>query len=114
MDVSYNPGLAYIIVSKRINTRFFEKSGQNYNNPPAGVVVDNTVTLKERFDFFLVSQSVNQGTVSPTSYHVIEDTGKTHPDIHQRVAYGLTHLYYNWAVSFKSHITFSNSNSLLV
>ena len=27
-----------------------------------------------RYDFFLVSQSVRQGTVNPTSYNVIKDT----------------------------------------
>ena len=53
------------------------------SNPPSGTVVDSDVTLPERFvlcclalfifvdillryDFFLVSQSVNQGTVNPT------------------------------------------------
>lgn len=34
----------FIIVSKRINTRFFF----NYENPPAGTVVDDIVTLPER------------------------------------------------------------------
>ena len=34
----------------------------------SGTVVDDVVTLPERYDFFLVSQSVRQGTVNPTSY----------------------------------------------
>ena len=37
----------YIIVSKRINTRFF-KAGANPSNPPSGTVVDDVVTLPER------------------------------------------------------------------
>ena len=73
--------------------------GRNPGNPPCGTVVDNKVTLNERFDFFLVSQKVTQGTVSPTSYNVIEDDTGIAPDIHQRLAYALTHLYYNWPVS---------------
>lgn len=96
---NYNPGIAYIVVSKRINTRFFSGSEQRADNPPPGLVVDNTVTLYERFDFFLISQKVTQGTVSPTSYNIVEDSTKTSPDIHQRLAYALTHLYYNWSVS---------------
>jgi len=44
------------------------------SNPPSGTVVDDVVTLPERYDFFLVSQSVRQGTVNPTSYNVIKDT----------------------------------------
>ena len=35
--------------------------------------MDSVVTLPERYDFFLVSQSVRQGTVNPTSYNVIHD-----------------------------------------
>ena len=31
-------------------------------------------TFLSRYDFFLVSQSVRQGTVNPTSYNVIKDT----------------------------------------
>ena len=68
------------------------------SNPQPGLVVDNTVTLAERYDFFLISQSVTQGSVSPTSYNIIEDTTGTSPDTHQRLAYALTHLYYNWPV----------------
>ena len=45
----------YVIVSKRINTRFF-KTGSPPANPPSGTVVDDVVTLPERsviISFFL-------------------------------------------------------------
>ena len=45
-----------------------------------------------RYNFFLVSQSVNQGTVNPTSYNVVKDTS----GLLQALTYNLTHLYYNW------------------
>merc|ERR1719348_863584 len=85
----------YIIVSKRINTRFFKMTGKP-SNPPSGTVVDDVVTLPERYDFFLVSQSVRQGTVNPTSYNVIKDTSGLKPQHLQALTYKLTHLYYNW------------------
>merc|ERR1719186_2546804 len=85
----------YVIVSKRINARFF-LSGSRPGNPPSGTVVDDVVTLPERYDFFLVSQSVRQGTVNPTSYNVIEDTGGLKPEHLQKLTYKLCHLYYNW------------------
>jgi len=97
LSIEYTPKIAYIVVSKRINTRFFGIGGPAPVNPPPGLVVDNTVTLSERFDFFLISQSVTQGSVSPTSYNIVEDETRTTPDTHQRLAYALTHLYYNWA-----------------
>ena len=44
--------LSFIIVNKRLNTRFFSKtkSGNTfrYHNPVPGTIVDNTVTLPER------------------------------------------------------------------
>ena len=53
---NYDPGFAYIVVSKRINQRFFGlkngvKPGESptYVNPPAGTVVDDVVTLPERY-----------------------------------------------------------------
>jgi len=86
----------YVIVSKRINTRFFRMAGGKPSNPPSGAVVDDVVTLPERYDFFLISQSVRQGTVNPTSYNVIKDTSGLPPDRLQQLTYKLTHLYYNW------------------
>ena len=63
---------AFIVVNKRINTKFIQKLGSNHTNPPSGTIVDDVVTLPERYDFFLISQSVTQGTVNPTSYNVIK------------------------------------------
>ncbi|CAN7986806.1 unnamed protein product [Ixodes hexagonus] len=89
--------LAFVVVTKRISTRFFAVSGSGgYANPPPGTVVDTEVTRPERYDFFLVSQSVRQGTVAPTHYNVIYDTTGLKPDHMQRLSYKLTHLYYNW------------------
>ena len=50
-----------------------------------------------RYDFFLISQSVKQGTVTPTHYNVVYNTMSVlTPDKLQRLTYKLTHLYYNW------------------
>ncbi|XP_050028085.3 piwi-like protein 1 [Dermacentor andersoni] len=89
--------LAFVVVTKRITTRFFSHlpSG-GYGNPLPGTVVDTEVTRPERYDYFLVSQSVRQGTVAPTHYNVIYDTTGLKPDHMQRLSYKLTHLYFNW------------------
>ncbi|KDR24113.1 Protein piwi, partial [Zootermopsis nevadensis] len=83
--------MAFIVVTKRINTRLFLGNG----NPPPGTVADDCITMP--YDFFLVSQSVRQGTVSPTSYNVISDNVGLDPDKLQRLTYKLTHLYFNWS-----------------
>nr|AGJ83331.1 piwi [Oncopeltus fasciatus] len=87
----WNAKMVVVIVSKRIQTRIFE----NNDNPKPGTVVDNVITRPERYDFFLVSQSVKQGTVTPTSYSVIYDTLNWKADIMQKITYKLTHIYYN-------------------
>ncbi|KAJ8023000.1 Piwi-like protein 2 [Holothuria leucospilota] len=99
---NYNPSMAIVVVQKRINTRLFHvlndpRSGKdNLGNPMPGMVVDHTITRRNWHDFFLVSQHVRQGTVSPTHYVVVYNSTQLKPDHHQRLAYKLTHLYYNW------------------
>merc|ERR1712141_181567 len=89
----------YIVVSKRVNSRFFKKANPqqgDYINPPSGSVFDDVVTLPERYDFYLISQSVRQGSVNPTSYNVIEDECMLPPDRLQLLTYKMCHLYQNW------------------
>jgi len=85
--------MTFIIVSKRINSRYFT----GHRNPVPGTVVDDVITLPERYDFFLVSQAVRIGTVSPTSYNVISDNMGLNADKLQMLSYKMTHMYYNYS-----------------
>ncbi|KAH7977654.1 hypothetical protein HPB49_003141 [Dermacentor silvarum] len=80
------PKLAFVVVTKL----------GDYVNPPPGTVVNTKVTHPECYDYFVVSQSVRQGTVAPTRYNVIYDTTGLKPDHMQQLSYKLTHLYFNW------------------
>lgn len=84
--------LAFILVTKRINTRLFRGT----ENPAPGTVVDDVITNPIKYDFFIVSQFVKQGTVSPTSYSVISDNVGLNADQIQRITFKLTHMYFNW------------------
>lgn len=92
-EMYYGPNfkMIFIIVTKRINVRLFK----NKNNPPIGTVVDDVITNPLRYDFFLVSQQVRQGTISPTSYNVIYDNTGLDAEAVQTLTFKLTHLYYN-------------------
>lgn len=93
-----NIRVCMIVVQKRINTRIFLKNKQNeLMNPGPGSVLDHTVTRRNLADFFLISQHVNQGTVTPTHYIIIHDDIQLKVDHVQRLSYKLCHLYYNWA-----------------
>jgi len=96
VEPNYNPKFAMIIVKKRVSTRLFLEERNQFGNPPPGTLVDSVVTRPEWFDFFLVSQSVRQGTVTPTHYNVINDSSGFKADHFQRLTYKLCHLYYNW------------------
>ena len=89
--------MSFIVVTKRINTRLFNRE----NNPPPGTIVDDIITNPLKYDFFVVSQSVKQGSVSPCAYNVIADSTGWRPDQMQRMTYKLTHMYYNWCGTVK-------------
>lgn len=98
----YDPKITFIVVQKRINTRLFTADRNNeLANPAPGTVVDNTVTRKHLYDYFLVSQNVRQGTVSPTHYIVVLDDADFPPDTLQRLSYKMCFLYYNWPGSVR-------------
>ena len=104
----HRPQLAYIAVKTRgINIRFFDatsdvnSSPETIVNPSPGTIVDRVITKQQRYDFFLVSQSVRQGTATPTAYHVIHDDTELKADLVQRLTYKLCHLYYNWPGSIQ-------------
>ncbi|KAB0364501.1 hypothetical protein FD754_008657 [Muntiacus muntjak] len=104
--------LTFIVVKKRINTRFFiGKDGGRLNNPSPGtppffiLKVPFYLNSKNfsRYDFFIVSQSVREGTgtVTPTHYNVIHDTLYLSPDAVQGLTYKLCHMYYNFPLKKK-------------
>nr|BAI67940.1 DjPiwiC [Dugesia japonica] len=98
-SADYKPNMVYNVVQKRINTRLYVSDPKNkgqVNNPNPGTIVDHTVTRANLYDFFLVSQSVRQGTVTPTHYVVLCDNSRYTPHQVQLMAYKTCHIYYNW------------------
>ncbi|KAH8335023.1 hypothetical protein KR067_006945 [Drosophila pandora] len=91
-----NIKISFIVVQKRINTRLFCENNNRFENPCPGTVVDMHITRAHMFDFFLVSQMVRQGTVTPTHFIVLRDDANYGPDIIQKLSYKLCFLYYNW------------------
>lgn len=90
------PLLSYIVVQKRINAKMSLRQQNRIVNPLPGTFLDHTITHPEYNDFYLVSQHVNQGTVSPTKYIVLTEQGNLKLMHHQKLAYKMAHMYYNW------------------
>eukprot|EP00741_Cyanophora_paradoxa_P017219 tig00020961_g16631.t1 len=90
------PKLCFIVVKKRINTRFFLREGAAVQNVRPGTVVDSVVTHRGWYDFFLASQHVTQGTATPTHYHVVRDGTNVEPAKLQLLTLALCYAYANW------------------
>lgn len=71
IHADYKPDFTFIVVKKRIHTRLFKVVSNSLMNPPPGTLVDSGCVNPKWYDFFLVPQYVNQGTVTPTHYHVV-------------------------------------------
>lgn len=92
---SIQPKYCFVVVKKRINTRIFAPQGGQLENPPPGTVLSQKAVTGDK-DFFLISQSVRQGTVTPAHYQILYDTIRLKPEGMQKLTYMLCHLYYNW------------------
>lgn len=77
------------------------QTGSHIENVEPGTVLDHTVTRRNYFDFFLVSQLIREGTVNPTHYIVLHDNSDIKPDVIQKFAYATSFMYYNWAGSIR-------------
>ena len=86
-----NIGVAEIIVTKRIDDRFFtlDRNKKDYANPSSGTAVITGVTNPDPdvCDFYLVAQNVNQGTVTPTHYHILQNTTNFSLDVFLELTY---------------------------
>lgn len=98
-----SPKIAFLLVTSPKDTRFFKENvgaapGFQIENVDRGTVVDNTVTMNNRKDFFLVSKKTPTDTAIPTYYNIVHDDANLSADIHQELANQLTGVYFNTTV----------------
>ena len=85
----------YILVNTKTTFKFFEKTGNTYINPSAGLLVSDGVINKNRFEFFIQPQQVTGGSATPTKFHVAYGN-MNFPEIIPKFTYDLCHIYSNW------------------
>jgi hypothetical protein len=68
-----NTKICYLMVNKRVKTKFVLESNNRAVNPSSGCLVDHTITGKDSWEFYIVSVEgkQNQGVPTPTHYSVI-------------------------------------------
>jgi aubergine len=95
------PGLIYNVVNKRTNARFYYEQNGVTSNPPLGTIIDTQVVDKSGYDFYVMPAKANQGSMTPTHFHIVyDDTGRKCDDI-QTLSYRLCYSYYNWSGSIR-------------
>ena len=85
----------YILVNTRTTFKFFEKCGNKYFNPGAGLLVIDGVTHQDKFDFFIQPQQVTGGSATPTRFYVAYGNMNC-PEIIPKFTFDLCHIYSNW------------------
>ena len=97
-----NIDLMIIITNKKCVTRYFKTQGQNLQSAGPGTIVTETIVDKSKFDFYLVSQQVKQGSAQPTHYKVLyTDFMPAQPEHIFELTYKLCYLYYHTNAGIK-------------
>ena len=96
VDPSYDPEIVYLVVRKKIETRFFtENKGRSRGkfqeaklfNPQPGTVIFEDLSRDNAYDFHLAAQKVTQGTTTPTQYVIAFNRSNVPLDALSRLTY---------------------------
>ena len=110
----YTPLICVIAVNTKTDLKFFQQcpthnninmkcnSTNMYTNPEKGTVIDDDIIINSnRFEFYLQSQYVNQGTASPVHFTVLYDTTNIPLEVLENITYKQTYYYWNWNGSIR-------------
>ena len=95
----YVPNLTYIIVDKSSNTKFFANE-REVRNPGHGTLINSKVVSKG-YDFYLIAQHCNRGTVKPVHYQVLYSESEIEEGMIQELMYSQSFNYMNWSGSVR-------------
>ena len=100
----FNPKFIYVCCNLKGDLKFFENGNGKYSNPKSGLCVDSTVTQKDKYEFYIQPQYVNQGTATPCHYQVLyEDRDPINEENNlkleelQLLSFYLSFYYWTWA-----------------
>lgn len=89
----YCPPLTFAVVQRHHHVRLFTQGLREYNNIPAGTVIDKDITQPEKFDFYLCSHAGLQGTSRPSYYQILLNENSFDADTLQEFTYYLCYTY---------------------
>ena len=106
------PKLIYVIVNTRVNDRFAVDTEQGLANPKGGLVIIDDVVEKEKANFYLISQVVQNGSACPTHYDIVYSNGDLKFEEIVDMAYAFTFGYSNWMGSLRVPSMIKNADKL--
>lgn len=92
--------LTYMMLDKNCSQKFFLRRGDNILNPASGTLV-NAEAVGRNYEFYLIAQQCNRGTVKPTYYRVAYSDSALEEGILQELLYSQCFNYMNWSGSIK-------------
>lgn len=95
-----NMKLCAVMVNLRNSERFFSGQEGNMRNVNPGTLVNSCVVSKN-YDFFIVSQQSNKGSVVPNHYKVIFSDSRLEEGHLQELIFSQCFNYVNWTGSIK-------------
>jgi len=100
----YNPKFIYVCCNLKGDLKFFERGNGRYANPKSGLCVDSSVTQRDKYEFYIQPQYVNQGTATPCHYQVLyEDRDNNNEENNMKLedlqilSFYLSFYYWTWA-----------------
>ena len=100
----YNPKFIYVCCNLKAELKFFQKNNNSLSNPKSGLCVDSSITQKDKYEFYIQPQFVNQGTATPCHYQVLyEDRDLENEDNNLKleeleiISFYLSFYYWTWA-----------------
>ena len=85
----------YILVNTKSNYKIFHIENDKYYNPYSGLLVLNGIINRNFFEFYIQPQEVNEGSCTPTCFHVAYGN-LDFPEFIPKFTFDLCHIYSNW------------------
>ena len=118
-----NTKLYFICCNLKSDLKFFETKDRGvskaYFNPSSGVIIDDYVTQKSKYEFYLQPQFVNQGTATPCHYQVMycdkaenEEDDLTIENL-EKLSFYLSFYYWTWSGAIRIPAMLKLSNTAM-
>ena len=119
-----NTKLYYICCNLKSDLKFFEtedkaENKKAYFNPKSGTIVDDHVTQKSKYEFYIQPQFVNQGTATPCHYQVMyyDKAEKEEDELKienlEKLSFYMSYYYWTWSGAIRVPALLKLSNTAM-